>query len=65
MFFDDLNFYCLHNEYDEEEKKKLNKYNNVFYYLGNEMNFSNTSALCYNLDLGYNLNYNLAYNLWL
>jgi len=56
-----LNFYCLHNEYDEEEKKKLNKYNNVFYYLGDEMNFSNTSALCCNLDLTITIDTSIAH----
>ena len=44
-----------------KKKKKLNKYNNVFYYLGNEMNFSNTSALCYNLDLTITIDTSIAH----
>ena len=46
-----INFYCLHHEYEDNEKSILNKFKNVNYYLGDKMNFSNTSALCKNLDL--------------
>ena len=47
----DINFYCLHHEYENNERQILNKFKNVKYYLGDKMNFSNTSALCKNLDL--------------
>ena len=56
-----LDFYCLHNEYNEQEIKILDKYNNVFYYLGDKMNFSNTSALCYNLDLTITIDTSIAH----
>jgi len=56
-----LDFYCLHNEYNEKEIKILDKYNNVFYYLGDKMNFSNTSALCYNLDLTITIDTSIAH----
>lgn len=46
-----INFYCLHHEYEHDEKLILNKFKNVKYYLGDKMNFENTSALCKNLDL--------------
>ncbi len=47
----DVNFYCLHHEYDRDERLILDKFKNVKYYLGDKMSFSNTSALCKNLDL--------------
>ena len=47
----DVNFYCLHHEYENNEKLILNKFKNVKYYLGDKMNFANTSALCKNLEL--------------
>ena len=46
-----INFYCLHHEYEDDEKSILDKFKNVKYYLGDKMNFLNTSALCKNLDL--------------
>ena len=56
-----LDFYCLHNQYNEQEIKILDKYNNVFYYFGDKMNFSNTSALCYNLDLTITIDTSIAH----
>ena len=41
----------MHHEYEDDEKSILDKFKNVKYYLGDKMNFLNTSALCKNLDL--------------
>ncbi len=56
-----LNFYCLHHEYSDEEKKYLKKYKNVNYFLGNKMSFSNTLALCNNLDLVITIDTSVAH----
>tara|TARA_B100001057_G_scaffold218024_1_gene218192 strand:- start:1128 stop:2588 length:1461 start_codon:yes stop_codon:yes gene_type:complete len=58
---ENLNFYCLHNEYTDDEKFELRKYKNVNYYLGNKMNFSNTLALCSNLDLVITIDTSIAH----
>lgn len=59
--YKNINFYCLHHEYNDNELKILDNYSNVFYYIGDKMNFSNVSALCFNLDLTITIDTSIAH----
>lgn len=56
-----LNFYCLHHKYTNDEIKNLNKYKNIKYFTGKKMDFSNTFALCRKLDLVLTIDTSIAH----